>query len=53
MERFRPTNKLNRIKDHSEKLKHFIELFYTEALESGWNPLDENADDKLKSRSVP
>jgi len=52
MERFRPTKNLNRIKDPSEKLKHFTKLCsaYTEALEGGWNPLDEKANDKLKKQ---
>lgn len=52
MERFRLTKDLNRIKDPNEKLKHFTRLCtaYAEALEGGWNPLDEKANDKLKKQ---
>jgi hypothetical protein len=52
MERFRPTKNLNRIKDPKEKLKHFNNLCeaYKVALEGGWNPLDEKANDRLKKK---
>lgn len=50
MDRFRPTKNLNRIKDPKEKLKHFNNLCeaYKAALEGGWNPIDDKANDRLK-----
>ena len=54
MERFRPTKNLNRIKDPREKLKHFSNLCqaYKVALEGGWNPIDDKANDKLKKEII-
>ncbi len=54
MERFRKTNGGNRIKNSSEKLKHFNALLtaYKELLESGWNPLDERSNEKLKKSII-
>jgi len=50
MERFRPTKNLNRLKDPKEKLKQFTRLCdaYKIALEGGWSPIDEKANDRLK-----
>jgi len=54
MDRFRPTKNLNRIKDPREKLKHFSNLCeaYKVALEGGWNPIDDKANDKLKKEII-
>ena len=54
MERFRPTKSLNRIRDPREKLKHFSNLCeaYKVALEGGWNPIDDKANDKLKKEII-
>ncbi|HMI01256.1 MAG TPA: site-specific integrase [Pedobacter sp.] len=50
MERFRPTKNLNRLKDPKEKLMQFTRLCeaYKIALEGGWSPIDEKANDRLK-----
>ena len=50
MERFRPTKNLNRLKVPKEKLIQFTKLCeaYKIALEGGWSPIDEKANDKLK-----
>ncbi|RZK27230.1 MAG: hypothetical protein EOO43_00300 [Flavobacterium sp.] len=50
MERFRPTKNLNRLKDPKEKLFQFSKLCeaYKIALEGGWSPIDEKANDRLK-----
>jgi len=54
MERFRVTRNLNRIKDPRQKLWNFNNLCeaYRIALEGGWNPLDEHANDRLKKEIV-
>ncbi|RZA02874.1 MAG: site-specific integrase [Sphingobacteriaceae bacterium] len=53
-ERLRITNGLNRIKDPKEKLKQFeaLQLAYKELLETGYNPLDEKQNEKLKKSIV-
>ncbi|RZJ89143.1 MAG: hypothetical protein EOO20_11745 [Chryseobacterium sp.] len=52
MERFRPTKNLNRLKDPKEKLFQFTKLCeaYKIALEGGWSPIDEKANDRLKRK---
>jgi len=54
MERIRVTRKLNRIKDPREKLRNFNHLCeaYRIALEGGWNPLDEHANNRLKKEII-
>ncbi|MDN3588456.1 site-specific integrase [Pedobacter aquatilis] len=54
MERIRVTRKLNRIKDPRQKLKNFNNLCeaYRIALEGGWNPLDEQANARLKKELI-
>jgi integrase len=54
MERIRKTNGGNRIKDPQHKLKHFNALLdaYKELLESGYNPLDERSNEKLKKNII-
>lgn len=54
MERFRPTKGLNRIKEPKEKLAAFTDLCfaYKTALEGGWNPLDEQENEKLKREVI-
>ena len=54
IDRFRPTKNLNRIKDPREELKHFTNLCeaYKVALEGGWNPIDDKANDKLKKEII-
>ena len=54
MERFRKTNRGNKIKDPSEKLQHFTALLnaYKELLGNGYNPLDERSNDTLKKSIV-
>ncbi len=54
MERIRVTRKLNRIKDPRQKLKNFNNLCeaYRIALEGGWNPLDEQANARLRKELI-
>ena len=54
MERIRVTRKLNRIKDPREKLRNFNHLCeaYRIALEGGWNPLGEHANNRLKKEII-
>ncbi|TCD00744.1 hypothetical protein EZ449_19785 [Pedobacter frigidisoli] len=54
MERIRVTRKLNRIKDPRQKLRNFNNLCeaYKIALESGWNPLDDHANARLKKELI-
>ncbi|MBC6112348.1 site-specific integrase [Pedobacter sp. CCM 8938] len=54
MERIRVTRNLNRIKDPREKLRNFNHLCeaYHIALQGGWNPLDENANARLKKEII-
>ncbi|WP_316809670.1 hypothetical protein [Pedobacter agri] len=54
MERIRVTRKLNRIKDPRQKLKNFNNLCeaYRIALEGDWNPLDEQANARLKKELI-
>ena len=52
MDRFRFTKNLNRLKDAKEKLSQFNRLCeaYKIALEGGWSPIDEKANDRLKRK---
>ena len=54
MERIRVTRNLNRIKDPKQKLRNFNNLCeaYKIALEGGWNPLDEQANARLKKELI-
>ncbi|WP_316800168.1 site-specific integrase [Pedobacter frigidisoli] len=54
MDRIRVTRNLNRIKDPRQKLRNFNNLCeaYRIALEGGWNPLDEQANSRLKKELI-
>lgn len=54
IERIRVTRKLNWIKDPRQKLKNFNNLWeaYWLALEGGWNPLDQEANARLKKEFI-
>jgi len=54
MDRISVTRNLNRIKDPRQKLRNFNNLCeaYRIALEGGWNPLDDQANTRLKKELI-